>query len=57
VKKERERNQGRKERETCSEISFFFLLFFFSGACINPVSAKAGNNMTPKTEAYTVPRE
>lgn len=30
---------------------------FFTGACINPVSATAGNKVTPKTEAYTVPRE
>lgn len=54
--KGKERGEKR-EQETCSEIFLLPPNFFSSGACINPVSATAGNKVTPKTEAYTVPRE
>lgn len=54
--KGKERGEKR-EQETCSEIFLLPPNFFSSGACINPVSATAGNKVTQKSEAYTVPRE
>lgn len=53
-----ERKGGRKERERLVLKSLLLLPpVFFSGACINPVSATAGNKVTPETEAYAVSRE
>lgn len=58
VSEERKGEKKGEKRETLVLKSLSLLPpVFSSGVCINPVSATAGNKVTPKSEAYTVPRE